>query len=284
VRADFKGPPDYGSWLQCFTVYMVAMIMLEQVLPPWLQAYIDTIAEYNTLYGPRVWAFLYQTDVRFRSEHLPYMSIRESDLLDAAIIKGTSTDFDTNKPWDHLWHIASSESTWWYREFERKIPMLLDQGMGRFIGGDARVSSNVDGHFATSHNATNIIDRVRADTSYGGGGGNGKKKSGGGGAQTGNGTGGGASIPSPPTPFVRPSQPLTSTKPGTNGGSGLCMGYNQGQCQGNGKCPANPALRHLCHWCLGNHPAPKCDPSKKGSGGAKKKQGKGGKGGKGGTQ
>ena len=163
--------------------------------------------------------------------------------------------------------------------------MLLDQGVGRFIGGDARVSSNVDGHFATSHNATNIVDRERADTSYGGGGGNGKKKSGGGGAQPGNGTGGGASIPSTPAPFVRPSQPLTSTKPGTNGGSGLCMGYNQGQCQGNGKCPANPALRHLCHWCLGNHPASKCDPSKKGSGGgSKKKQGNGGKGGKGGKQ
>jgi len=45
VRADFKGPPDYAAWLQCFTVYMVAMIMMEQVLPPWLEGYIDIIAE-----------------------------------------------------------------------------------------------------------------------------------------------------------------------------------------------------------------------------------------------
>ena len=61
VRADFKGPPDYGAWLQCFTVYMVAMIMMEQVLPPWLQIYIDLICEYNTLYGFRVWACLLYT-------------------------------------------------------------------------------------------------------------------------------------------------------------------------------------------------------------------------------
>ena len=51
VRADFKGPPDFTTWHQCFMVYMVAMIMLEQVLPPWLQAYIDIISEYNSLYA-----------------------------------------------------------------------------------------------------------------------------------------------------------------------------------------------------------------------------------------
>ena len=44
VRADFKGPPDYHCWHACFVVYMVAMIMLEQVLPPWLSAYIDIIS------------------------------------------------------------------------------------------------------------------------------------------------------------------------------------------------------------------------------------------------
>ena len=102
VRADFKGPPDFTTWHQCFMVYMVAMIMLEQVLPPWLQAYIDIISEYNSLYGPRIWAFLYQTDVRFRSEHLPYMAIRESDRLDAAMLKGTTTDYSPDKPWDHI--------------------------------------------------------------------------------------------------------------------------------------------------------------------------------------
>ena len=71
VKADFKGPPDYQAWLQCFLVYMVAMIMMDQGLTPWLQLHIDLIAEYNSLYGLRVWAFLYQMDVRFRSEHIP---------------------------------------------------------------------------------------------------------------------------------------------------------------------------------------------------------------------
>ena len=54
VKADFKGPPDYQAWLQCFIVYMVAMIMMDQTLPPWLQRHISLIQEYNGLYGHRV--------------------------------------------------------------------------------------------------------------------------------------------------------------------------------------------------------------------------------------
>ena len=45
VKADFKGPPDYHAWLQCFLVYMAAMIMMDQVIPPWLQQHIDLITE-----------------------------------------------------------------------------------------------------------------------------------------------------------------------------------------------------------------------------------------------
>ena len=150
--------------------------------------------------------------------------------------------------------------------------MLLESGshgVGKFIGGDARISTNIEGHFATSHNATNIIDRERTDTSYGGGGGGGggKKKSGGG-----NGSQPAPSAPAPParTPFVRPGQPLTKNV--GKKGQELCIGFNTGQCPGNGvKCPSNPLRVHHCSWCLGNHPATKCDPSKKGSG--KKKQG-----------
>ena len=97
------------------------MIMLEQVLPPWLQAYIDIIAEYNSLYGPSNWAFPYQTDVRYRSEHLPYMAIRESDKLDAALVSGATTLYVTSKPWGHLWKMACDteegpEARWWYTD------------------------------------------------------------------------------------------------------------------------------------------------------------------------
>ena len=63
-------------------VYLVAMVMMEEVIPPWLTGYMEIIADYDSLYGHAVWAFLYQMDVRFRSEHMPYMSIRESDRLE----------------------------------------------------------------------------------------------------------------------------------------------------------------------------------------------------------
>ena len=290
VRADFKGPPDFDSWHQCFVVYMVAMIMLDQVLPPWLQTYIDFISEYNTLYGYRIWAFLYQTDVRFRSEHLPYMAIRESDKLEAALMKDSTTDYNPLKPWGFLWRLAvdtndTQESRWWYREFERKIPMLLDQGMAKFIGGDARISSTPDGHFATTHNAVNVSDKERADTSFGGGGGGGKKRTGGGGGKSGGSGGVDASIPPPPATFTKPNQPIAKTKKGAE----LCIGYNAGKCTGGdgGKCPSNDKRRHLCHWCLGNHPASTCAKGSSSSGDgkgldARRQRGRGGKAGKGG--
>jgi hypothetical protein len=257
------------------------------VLPPWLQAYIDIIAEYNSLYGPNNWAFLYQTDVRFRSEHLPYMSIRESERLDAALLKNSITDFVPSKPWDYLWRIAvdtadSQESRWWYKEFERKIPMLMTHGMGRFIGGDARVASAPDGHFASTHNAVNVTDKDRSDTSYGGGGGGGKKKSGGsggGGVKNGGGGGGGGGASSSTPPATKSNQPLTKTRRGKP----LCQGYQTGACTGSagGKCPADDKLLHLCYFCLTGHLGKDCGqtPKSKSSRGGNKPGGKG-KGGK----
>ena len=41
-----------------------------------------------------------------------------------------TTGYNPAKPWDYLWRLASDrnqtqESAWWYREFERKIPIVL---------------------------------------------------------------------------------------------------------------------------------------------------------------
>jgi len=310
VKADFKGPPDFAAWHTCFMVYAVAMIMLDQVLPPWFTSYIKIISDYHSLYGARIWAFLYQTEVRYRSEHMPFMAIRESDKLEAALARQSTTEYDPAKPWDHIWRMAADasdnqESRWWYREFERKIPILLEQGVGVFIGGDARVASSPSGHFATTHNATNIIDKERPDTTYGtvGGGGGGKKtkRSGGGGG------GGGNPVVPPPTPADH------APRSGGGGGGGgkptsrqhthtkktgeqLCSAFNAGNCgpthgsgSYGGSCPSDSTKRHLCHWCLGAHSAVRCDPTgahktkqggsgdntgRKGSGG----KGKGGKG------
>ena len=249
VRADFKGPPDYTCWHACFVVYMVAMIMLEQVLPPWLAAYIDIIAEYNSLYGPSNWAFLYQTDVRFRSEHLPFMLIHESDRLDAALTMGNTTLYIPSKPWGHLWKMAcdteeGSEARWWYKNFERRLGPV---SAARDISGDARIATSAGGHFATTHNAVNVVDSDRSGTNFynSGDGGGGKKQP--------------TPAPSPsPSVFQKPAQPIIATKRGK--GETLCTWYNAGTCKNSdgGKCPKDASLRHLCHWCLGNHPANTC--------------------------
>ena len=178
------------------------------------------------------------------------MSMRESDRLDAALLLHGNTEYNPDKPWDYLWRIAvdtadSQESRWLYREFERKIPMLLEQGMGNFIDGDARISASASGHFATTHNAVNVSDRDRTDTSYGAGvGGGGKKRTGGG--NGGKATGKDQQTPPPPVASQpRPSQPHIKTKKGVF----LCAGYNSGACAGSHglACPSDPTKKHLCH-------------------------------------
>ena len=158
--------------------------------------------------------------------------------------------------------------------------------MGTFIGGDAMVASSPSGHFATTHNATNIIDKNRPEPEYESGGRKPKtpKRTGGG--------GGGRGQQAPPPPPVAPmkalnNKPITHTK---KTGELLCQAFNAGNCGAThgagcdgGKCPSDSTKRHLCHWCLGAHSAVRCDPSgafkKQGGGNGKKKGGKG-KGGK----
>jgi uncharacterized membrane protein YgcG len=274
VHADFRGPPDFETWNACFIVYVVAMIMLEQVLPPWLFAYIDLIALYNGLYGRSNWAFLYQTDVRFRSERLPAMAMRESDRLEAAMKLGSTTEYDADKPWDYLWKLASDrnegrETRWWYCEFERKCT-VPDANTNKLIEGDAKVAPTIQAHFASSHNATNIMDRDREVRTHNGGGsgrtntGGGKRNAGSGG---GSGGGGGGPKATPPPPS---SQPMTKT-PGKKGRP-ICQGYNTGACPGHdGKaCPFNSTRRHLCHWCAAPHPAVNCRKKDPNAGGKPK--------------
>ena len=258
VHVDFKGPPDFACWRICFVVYVVAMIMLEQVLPPWLWAYVDFIAEFNTLYGPGNWAFLYQTDVRFRSEHMPAMAMRESDRLEDAMQRGSTTEYDSDKPWDFLWKLAASrdesqESRWWYREFERKCTPATAV-TSRLIDGDARIATSPANHFASSHNPVNMNERGNGAPAGGGGapGGGGKKPRGGGGK-------GDGKVPKASPAAVISTVPLTKTS-STKKAKTLCQGYNAGSCTGaDGKeCPHDKRNKHLCHWCLGNHSAIAC--------------------------
>ena len=121
----------------------------------------------------------------------------------------------------------------------------------REISGDARVATSAGGHFATSHNAVNAIEKQRTGTDYGSNG-DGGARPGGGGKK--------ANQPTkpPPAAFQKPNEPLLKTKKGA--GEVLCTWYNKGECKGSdgGKCPKDASMRHLCHWCLGTHTALTC--------------------------
>ncbi|MCH1521551.1 MAG: hypothetical protein L7T80_01840 [Arenicellales bacterium] len=257
VRASFPGPPDFTTWAVCFTVYIAAMVMLEIAIPPWLEGYLKLIKDYDELYGHAIWAFLYQMDVRFRSEHMPYMSIRESDRLEEIMANtggyGT-TGYNPAKPWDYLWRLAADrnqtqESAWWYREFERKIPIVLKKGVEQFIEGDAKVAATLNDHFASTYHPVNAAERGRSVTEYTD---NSGKRGGGGGGNKQPAKQPAKAPPQPPagTPFT------TCGKKNTN----ICLGYNAGTCNGaaGNICPIDKVSRHVCNLCRGNHPAIAC--------------------------
>ena len=68
--------------------------------------------------------------------------------VQVALKSGGTTEYDPAKPWDFLWKLAGDktdgqESRWWYREFERKIPIIKERGVINFVEGDARIANSI---------------------------------------------------------------------------------------------------------------------------------------------
>ena len=92
---------------------------------------------------------------------MPFMAIRESDRLDAAMAVGGTTAYLPSKPWDHLWQMAVNtddgpEARWWYKNFESKTLLVVTgvSPLDRYLDGDATISSSHAEHLATSATAT----------------------------------------------------------------------------------------------------------------------------------
>ena len=295
VPHEFKGPPDIEAFVKCWDNFTCGMVTLEEAPPTYLNLHRDRMQDWQTLYGPKVWAFQYQCHYRFVGEHMPLTMMMEAQAMLDAMIAANSQyvpnyrngEFDPAKPWAYIWYMATSHKSpttaewhWWDQCFRGQAEMIV-HGVSpetRFLGGEAPVAKSSQEHFALAHNA-NAINNL---TPWGaGGGGVGGRGAGGGKAivddkgAKGKGKDGGKDGKAPKggdTPLVYVANAKHKK---------LCNGYQNGSCKSKWLtkenkydcvCPASKELRHQCNLCLSyDHGGLRCDMQAKGK---KRKRGK----------
>ena len=251
------GPPNLESWQAGFSVFCTGCIMLQVISVATLELWDKMIEEYSVRYGPSVWALLYQTEVRARSELVMRTKRAGQTALDQAKAAGGTHPFNPKSPWDWVLRTAAQDAQFWRKELEEPALLILTHV--------ANLSEQVDGDAITDHQPPAKKPRELAR----------------------------AFAPPPPPAtknFVRVHRQRDGLMTHNRRDFALCPDFQKGECGEMLRdcvCPRNPALRHQCAKCLlPGHGANRCGEPKAatppGTKGSSKGRGKGhGKGGKG---
>jgi hypothetical protein len=141
---EILGPPNLEAWKESYDCLYTALIMLDAVRRPSLDAYRAKICSLHALYGPRCWALLYQADARCRSEHMERLRYIALAKHNAAITAQMPSSFDTARPWDTVWQEAVKDTEFWDAEF-KDYALLIRSGTTRVIdhlGEDASIAQS----------------------------------------------------------------------------------------------------------------------------------------------
>ena len=112
-HVQFFGPPNVESWTSGFAVFRTGCIMLEEISLSTLALWSALVADYAARYGNTIWALLYQTEVRARSEHLTRTKRAGAAAREQAIAAGGTHLFDPAKPWDWVFREAANDGQFW---------------------------------------------------------------------------------------------------------------------------------------------------------------------------
>ena len=259
------GPPCIEDWLSGFSIFKTGAIMLDAVTHSTLDNYTKHIISFARIYGPRVWALIYQADVRARLEHLERLRRQGQREYEEAKAANGVHPFDPTRPWEWSFKALTQDYRFWKRELEDQAVLILAH-IGKLehsIEGDAEIEPMVpQGLGRAVHNGS-----MGASPS--------------------------GHIDPPPKKKARntPKHSERQHHVAENGhmthnrnGAPLCGKFQSGNCRqsvrGN-KCPVNTDEVHQCSMCLSQkhgseHPR-KCEDatSKPSKGGKGKGKGKG---------
>ena len=248
---EVSGPPNFDAWTLSWKVYVNTLLTLEVVVNGTKMSVVSLSAmeEYHDMFRdlvknyPEAWHLLVIAEDRCRGEHFPRVR-RE---LEAQHGRGLAPNFEPSRPWDEVFHTASSDRDYWDRHVRE--PALLfrtagkhkEQAGGTGTGTDLtsdRPKAKPKAKRSQKERLKRQLARLResaedppgpvSDTHRGKGAGKGKDR--------------GAKRDAQGR-FVTDRQ-----------GKPICFGFNNGDCKG--VCPKN--MMHICQICMGPHPAKAC--------------------------
>ena len=221
-QVQLYGPPDVETWAAGFAVFRTGCIMLEEVSISTLSLWSIMVSEYTARYGSAVWALIYQTEVRARSELLTRTKRAGATALAQATAAGGSHLYNPNWPWDWVFREAAADVQFWRKELEEKALLILAK--------ISRPLDNVEGDALTSSQPGPKRPRDL-----------------------------GAKYSSAPPPHKKRDfeRVHRTTADGISShnrrGLELCAVFQKGECEvavRDGICPRNSSHRHQCARCL----------------------------------
>jgi hypothetical protein len=103
---EIAGPGCFSDWLQCYGIFRTGAIMMEAILPVYLDQYSDLIKRYSERYSASVWPLIYQSDVRARLEQTERLRRLGASLPDDPAAR---CRFVADKPWNWVWKALAEE-------------------------------------------------------------------------------------------------------------------------------------------------------------------------------
>ena len=165
---ELQGPQNISMWLQSYQVLSNALVMLDAVDLGTLQKYREKIEKYHDRYGDKIWAVLYQADVRCRLELMERTKCNLAAKHDVAVQQGTTTSYDPHRPWNLVWQTVISDDSFWKEEVTEPGILILTKvaGISEMVEGDASVggpssSSNPKGSVPTPSRLTDPDPKIR---------------------------------------------------------------------------------------------------------------------------
>jgi len=149
TMCELRGPGNFDSWLACFLVFKVAMVMCNAINISSLDGYINHIKKLTGLYGSETWGLLYQADHRARLEQIDRIR-RQGALLYEAAVRSAGPgavvvhDYDPNRPWIYCFEQLVADNTFWEDQFLNPAIMIKAKitEQSRFIDDDAHIEGS----------------------------------------------------------------------------------------------------------------------------------------------
>ena len=140
---ELKGPPNYETWEECFSLWQTGMVMLQAISFATTERYKETIKQYWTRYGSESWHLIYQVDVRTRLEKFERTRRKAEVAKEEATRHGGGHSFDPGQPWQWVLDDVIDDAQWWRQELEEPALWLKNKVASRaeVLDGDTPIAS-----------------------------------------------------------------------------------------------------------------------------------------------